>query len=174
MSRVFRSICIFLVFSSFSFAQQENTKPAPTPGSAADLAQRGDKLTREGKFDEALALYRQGLDKDANSYESHLGHVPAAKAALAKADNPDQARFYPYLTGYVAFYAGDYKTAIAELQKADQHDPLILALLGEAYEKSGDAARGKDYYRKVLEINFHNPTNAFARPLAKKKLGSGS
>jgi Flp pilus assembly protein TadD len=83
-------------------------------------------------------------------------------------------RFYPYLTGYVAFYTGDYKTAIADLQKADQHDPLILALLGEAYEKSGDAAQARDYYRKVLEINIHNPTSAFARPLARKKLESGS
>jgi tetratricopeptide (TPR) repeat protein len=98
------------------------------------------------------------------------GHIPAAKAALDKANNPDQARFYPYLTGYVAFYLGDYETAIADLQKADQRDPLNLALLAEAYEKSGNAAQAKTYYRKVLESNAHNPTNAFARPLAKKKL----
>jgi len=101
-------------------------------------------------------------------------HVAAAKAALDKANNPEQARFYPYLTGYVAFYTGDYKTAIAELQKADQHDPLILALLGEAWEKSGDATQARDYYRKVLEINAHNPANAFARPLARKKLAVGA
>jgi tetratricopeptide (TPR) repeat protein len=98
-------------------------------------------------------------------------HVAAAKAALDKANNPDQARFYPYLTGYVAFYTGDYKTAIEELQQADQRDPLNLVLLGEAYEKSGDATQARDYYQKVLAINIHNPTNAFARPLAKKKLG---
>ncbi len=94
--------------------------------------------------------------------------------ALDKANNPDQMRFYPYLTGYTAFYAGDYKMAISELQKADQHDPFILVLLGQAYEKSGDVSQARDYYRKVLEINFHNPTNAFARPLAKKKLEAGS
>lgn len=99
-------------------------------------------------------------------------HVAAAKAALDKANNPDQARFFPYLTGYVAFYAGDYKTAIADLQKADQHDPLILALLGESYEKSGDSAQARDCYRKVLASNAHNPTNAFARPLAKKKVSA--
>ena len=97
-------------------------------------------------------------------------HVVAAKAALDKANNPEQARFYPYLVGYVAFYAGDYKTAIANLQRADQSDPLILALLAQAYEKSGEQARAVDYYRKVLASNAHNPTNAFARPLAKKKL----
>ena len=97
-------------------------------------------------------------------------HIAAAKAALDKANNPDQARFFPYLTGCVAFYTGDYKTAIADLQKADQRDPLILLLIGESFEKSGDRSQAMDYYRKVLASNAHNPTNAFARPVAKKKL----
>jgi tetratricopeptide (TPR) repeat protein len=101
-------------------------------------------------------------------------HIAAAKAALDRANNPDQVRFFPYLTGYVAFYSGDYKTAIADLQKADQRDPLILALLGASYEKSGDRSQAMDYYRKVLASNVHNPTNAFARPVAKKKLAEGN
>jgi len=101
-------------------------------------------------------------------------HVMAAKVALDKANDPEQARFYPYLTGYVAFYTGDYKTAIVELQKADQRDPLILALLGEAYEKSGDGVQAKGYYHKVLEANVHNSTSAFGRPLAQKKLAGGA
>jgi tetratricopeptide (TPR) repeat protein len=312
-----RSLClrpILLVFllSVLSVAQQAApSNPAPAPGSSADLLQQAKKLSQVGKQDEALALYRQVLGKDPNSYDAHLGagmaldlkgdyaharedlakaielapadskaqalramafsyafesnagkaaefekqvfdarlakndwigvaeiynelariylesgdpdqadhwyklgydtagrktdlsdadknlwlfrwenaqariaarrgkadeaqqHVKAAKSALDKANNPDQARFYPYLTGYVAFYAGDYKTAIEELQKADQHDPLILALLGEACEKSGNAMLAKDFYRKVLEINTHNPTNAFARPRAKKALAGG-
>jgi tetratricopeptide (TPR) repeat protein len=98
--------------------------------------------------------------------------VIAAKSALDKANNPDQARFYPYLTGYVAFYGGDYRTAIADLERADQRDPFILSLLAQAYEKSGDQAKAMDYYRKVLSSNAHNPTNAFARPLARKKAAS--
>ena len=306
--------CLFvavILVSGVCVAQQPAVAP-PAPGSAADLVQRGVKLSHEGKQDDALALYEQALGKDPNSYQAQLEtgialdlkgeyakaqehltkaveiapadlkqqaqrtlafsyafqgdafkaadpemevfnarlakgdavgagetcnelariylelgdpdhaykwykmgydtvsrkadlseadknlwlfrwesaqarvaarrgnieeaqqHVRAAKPALDKANNPDQMRFYPYLTGYVAFYGGDYKTAITELQKADQHDPLILVLLGQAYEKSGDAAQAKDYYRKVLEINVHNPTNAFARPLAKKKLQTGS
>jgi tetratricopeptide (TPR) repeat protein len=113
---------------------------------------------------QARIAARQGKADEARQ------HVAAAKTALDKANNPDQARFFPYLTGYVAFYTGDYKTAVADLQKADQRDPLILLLLGESYEKSGDRSQAMDYYRKVLAINTHNPTNAFARPLAKKKL----
>jgi tetratricopeptide (TPR) repeat protein len=99
--------------------------------------------------------------------------VVVAKAALDKANNPGQAPFFPYLTGYVAFYGGDYKTAITELGKASQEDPFILMLLAQSYEKSGDAARAKEYYTKVMANNGHGPTNAFARPVARKKLAGG-
>jgi len=96
--------------------------------------------------------------------------VAAAKAALEKANNPDQAPFFPYLTGYVAFYGGDYKTAIAELGKANQEDPFILMLLAQSHEKAGHAASAKEYYGKVMANNSHGPTNAFARLVARKKL----
>lgn len=99
-------------------------------------------------------------------------HVAAAKAILDKGTNPDQARFYPYLTGYVAFYKKDYKDAIADLQKADQRDPFILSLLAQACEKTGENAQAMELYRKILTFNMHNPTNAFARPLARKKIGT--
>jgi tetratricopeptide (TPR) repeat protein len=101
-------------------------------------------------------------------------HVAEARAALDKAQNKDQEPYFPYLTGYVAFYGKDYKTAIAELQKANQQDPFILALLAQSYEKLGDRAKAQELYRQVLTFNNHNPTNAYARPLAKKKLGSGT
>jgi tetratricopeptide (TPR) repeat protein len=113
---------------------------------------------------QARIAARRGNKEDAQK------HVAAAKAALDKANNPDQAEYYPYLTGYVAFYGGDYKTAIAELSKANQEDPFVLALLAQAYEKSGDKTRAKEYYQKVMASNAHGPTNAFARPLARKKL----
>ena len=101
--------------------------------------------------------------------------IAAAKAILDKGKlPPNQAAFYPYLTGYVAFYAGAYKAAIEDLQKADQKDPFILALLAQANEKSGNKDEAMKLYRQILTINSHNPTNAFARPLAKKKLGMAS
>lgn len=98
-------------------------------------------------------------------------HVAAAKAAHDKGTNPEQAQFVPYLVGYVALYTGDHKTALAELQKGNQNDPFILSLIAQAHEKLGDKASATEYYRKVLASNAHNPTNAFARPLAKEKLG---
>src|SRR5512143_2363857 len=86
-------------------------------------------------------------------------HAAAAKAIIDKGTNPEQAPFVPYLEGYVAYYLGDYKAAIASLQKADQRDPFILVLLAQAYEKSGDKTQAVEYYRKVLASNNHSPTN---------------
>jgi Tfp pilus assembly protein PilF len=77
------------------------------------------------------------------------------------------------MTGYVAFYSGDYTTAITELQKASQDDPFILLLIAQSWEKTGDAMRAKEYYGKAMANNGHGPTNAFARPVARKKLAGG-
>lgn len=122
----------------------------------------------EFRWEHALARMaaRRGNNAEAEK------HVTAAKAAIDRGTNPDQMIFFPYLTGYVAFYAKDFKKAIAELDKADQKDPFILVLLAQAHEKSGDKAKAMEFYRKVMEVNSHNPTNAFARPLAKRKLGT--
>ncbi len=116
---------------------------------------------------QARVAARRGQRADATQ------HVAAAKAILDKGKIPDQARFFPYLTGYVALYTGDAKTAITDLQGADQKDPFILALIAQAYERSGDKAQAMMYYRKVLTLGNHNPPNAFARPLAQKKLAAG-
>ncbi len=98
-------------------------------------------------------------------------HVGAAKAILDKGTNPQQAPFFPYLAGYVAFYGGDFKTALAEFQKANPNDPFILVMIAQTYEKLGEQTQALEYYRKALASNAHNPPNAFARPLAKKKTG---
>ena len=98
-------------------------------------------------------------------------HVAAAKGVFDKGTITGQANFVPYLTGYVAFYLGDYKAALADLQKADQKDPFILALLAQTYEKLNDKVQAKEYWTKVLGFYSHTPTNAFARPLARKALG---
>jgi tetratricopeptide (TPR) repeat protein len=97
-------------------------------------------------------------------------HLTVMKGIVYKNDNPDQAHFYPYLVGYVALYTGDYGTAIQQLQQADQRDPFVLSLLGQAYEKSGDKAQAVVYYQKIMTSYLHNPSNAFARPLAKQRL----
>jgi Flp pilus assembly protein TadD len=96
-------------------------------------------------------------------------HVASAKALLDTGTNPEQAAFFPYLAGYVAFYAGDYKGALAQLQKANQNDPFILALMAQSHEKLGAQGPAQEIYRRILTFTSHNPTNAYARPLAAQK-----
>jgi len=97
-------------------------------------------------------------------------HVEAAKAILAKGTNPQQVPFLPYLTGYVALYTGDNKTALEELQKSNQNDPFIQCLIAETYEKLGDKAKAMEYWRKASVTTAHNPAGAYARRVTRKKL----
>jgi Flp pilus assembly protein TadD len=139
-----------------------------------EAAMKNPKLTDADKdlwafrWESALARIaaRQGNKAEAQQ------HTAAAKAIIDKGTNAEQAQFVPYLMGYVAFYGGDYPSAIADLQKANQKDPFILLLLAEAYEKSGDQKQAMAYYHQVLQIYSHNPTGAFSRPMARKKVGA--
>jgi tetratricopeptide (TPR) repeat protein len=128
---------------------------------------RKDRALWDFRWHHALARLaaRRGKKSDAKK------HVTEARAALDKAQDKNQEPYFPYLTGYVAFYSKNYKSAVTDLEKANQNDPFILALLAQAYEKLGDQAKAQELYRRVLTFNNHNPTNAYARPLAKKKLG---
>jgi tetratricopeptide (TPR) repeat protein len=94
----------------------------------------------------------------------------SAKALLDKGTNPDQQIQYTYLLGYDAFYLKDYPRAIQELQKADQEDPFILILLAQASEQTGQNQRAREYYQKAFASTSHAVNNAFARPLARRKL----
>jgi tetratricopeptide (TPR) repeat protein len=103
-------------------------------------------------------------------------HVAAAKAQLDGDPKmaEQQARFYPYLTGYVALYTGDTKTALEELQKAvamQGNDPFLQCLLGMTYEKLAEKEKAMECYRKASTTTAHNPPAAFARPFTRKKLG---
>ena len=105
-----------------------------------------------------------------------MKHVAAAKALYEKdpqmgsTSGQAQAMYLPYLTGYVAFYTGDYKTAAEDLQKANQ-DAFNMALLGQAYEKLGDKDKAMEYFRKAAASTAHNPPAAAGRLIARKKLG---
>lgn len=169
--------------------------------SAADVSNELARMLLEcGDLSDAIATYRSGHElalKQANLTDSAKDlwdfrwehaqarvaarrgnapearkHVSAAKAILDKGTNPDQQRFFPYLTGYVALYTGDYQTAVSDLQGADQRDPFILCLMAMAYERSSDPSQATPYYHKIMDSRQHNPGMAFARPLARRKLAS--
>jgi tetratricopeptide (TPR) repeat protein len=126
------------------------------------------------RLEHALARIaaRQGNKAEAQK------HVAAAKAQLDGDTKMagQQARFFPYLTGYVALYTGDSKMALDELQKAvamqgNAGDPFLQCLLGMTYEKLGEKEKAMECYTKASATTAHNPPAAFAKPFSRKKLG---
>lgn len=115
---------------------------------------------------QARIAARRGNHSDAEK------HVAAAEAILDKGTNPEQAQFLPYLKGYVAFYADDYKSALDEFLKANQNDPFIVCMTGQTYEKLGEKDQANESYRKAASAIIHNPPAAYAVPFSKKKLAS--
>ena len=107
---------------------------------------------------------RRGRQEEAGKY------VAAARAILDKGAIPEQQVYFPYLTGYVAFYAGDYANALAELRNAAQSDPFIQCLIAQSYEKLGDRTKALEYYRKAAGTTAHSVPAAFARPFARAML----
>src|SRR5205085_10769550 len=69
---MFRILCTLFLLAALAVAQQPASAKPAAPGSAADLVQQGQKLSHEGKQDEALALYSKALDKSPGLYDAHL------------------------------------------------------------------------------------------------------
>ena len=117
-------------------------------------ARKGDKAEAQRQ----VAAARKALDSD-----------PTMAA--------NQERFFPYLTGYVALYTNDLKTAESELTKAlsmqgNSNDPFMNTLMGMVHEKMGHADVAKEWYQKAYDLaTQHNPPSAFARPFTRAKLG---
>ena len=127
-------------------------------------AERRDLWNFRWDHARARIAARRGNLPDAVKY------VAAAKAILDKGTNPEQQAYLPYLSGYVAFYGGNYAGALAHLKDADQSDPFIECLTAQCYEKLGDETNARAWYRRAASSNAHSVTAAYARPFALRKL----
>jgi tetratricopeptide (TPR) repeat protein len=170
-------------------------------GGAADVASElGRVYLEHGDVDQAVLWYRTAHDTAARETgrpqwridlaDIRWAHAQARIAArrgkpddarrqelivkrlIDKGGNDDQRIQYEYLAGYVAFYRHDYAAAQQALEKADQKDPFILLLLASTHEALGHADEARDYYGRVLASTSHAINNAFARPIARSKLGA--
>lgn len=118
-------------------------------------ARRGDQAQARRQAAAARATLDQLQKDDAKLYQQQVG-------------------FFPYLEGYVAFYAGDYPTALADFQKDERHDPFIACMLGMTYEKLNQPAQARAAFEQASKTSAHNPPAAFAIPFARKKLAGRS
>ena len=109
-----------------------------------------------------------------------MRQVAAARRALDgdSAMAAQQERFFPYLTGYVALYLGNMPEAERDLTSAiglrgNQRDPFLKCLLAETYEREGKQDMAKAAYREAYDLaTAHNPPSAYARRVAREKLGA--
>jgi tetratricopeptide (TPR) repeat protein len=127
-------------------------------------AERADLWAFRWEHAQARLAARRGNADEAQK------HVAAAKVVLDKGTNPQQAPFFSYLVGYVAFYGVDYTGALAGFALANQNDAFIQCMMAETYEKLGDKDKAMEFYRKAAATTAHNPAGAYARRVAGKKI----
>jgi tetratricopeptide (TPR) repeat protein len=180
----------------YAVAQKNNDAAAMT----GDLVLKGNILLEMGKFDDARKAYDQALKTTADSGLSQrvkentarLNHYNLARVAIAKKDlatakaeaetfwkdaeaaqNANQLKQAHELAGRIALETKNYDEAVAELAQANQQNPDVLYLLGQAYRGKGDAANAKAQFTKAARFNSLPQLNyAFVRIKAEKALGS--
>ena len=124
---------------------------------AYDLADEGDKLLNEKRYDEALAKYRAAAarEPDQAPFPSSIGRVhlvrkeyPAAENSLRSAIRLDDEFFEPHLLlGALRYKKKEYRTAIPELSRSMDLLPTkqAAAMLSTSYEAIGDRENAKKY-----------------------------
>ena len=124
---------------------------------AYDVADQGDKLFKEKKYDEALAKYREAarMEPEQAPFYSSAGQVhmvrkntAAAEENLRKAISLDGEYFEPrLLLGAIRYQKKEYRAAIPDLEKSMDLLPTKEAatMLSNSYAAVGDKAKAKKY-----------------------------
>ena len=124
---------------------------------AYDLADEGDKLLKEERYDEALAKYRAAAAREPEQapFPSAIGRVhlirkeyPAAEDSLRRAVRLDDEFFEPHLLlGALRYQKKEYRTAIPELSRSMDLLPTkqAAAMLSKSYDAVGDRENAKKY-----------------------------
>lgn len=93
------------------------------------------------------------------------------KSSAQQTMNPNEIRKAHELTGYIYLLEENFPKAIYEFKQANQQNPIILYLIGTAYEDLGDSDKARQIYESVAHFNSLNDMNlAFIRKTALAKL----
>jgi|WetSurMetagenome_2_1015567.scaffolds.fasta_scaffold00119_1 tetratricopeptide (TPR) repeat protein len=139
---------------------------AMNPDAVADYKALGDLYTKQNKSSQALSMYKKYLDKNpkdvavarsvgeaafgAKNYEEAVKYLSLVTGEAAKPID------FIYMYGQASSYTKDYKKAIelferfrelnAKLKKKHEGAVTVMKLLGEAYDKTGNAAKALETY----------------------------
>jgi len=184
------------VEKQYALGQKTNDMPAM----AGDLQLKGNVLLEMGRYDDARKAYDDALkmtndsslSKEIKDNTALFHHYNLARVAIAKKDlataktetdtfrkgteaakNPNQTKQAHELAGRIALQEKNYDAAITELTAANQQNPDVLYLLGEAYGGKGDSAKAKESFTKAAKFNSLPQLNyAFIRSKAEKALAT--
>jgi tetratricopeptide (TPR) repeat protein len=163
---------------------------------AADLQAKGNILMAAQKYDDARKQFDRSLEiteastlsqeiKDNAKLQHHYNQAVVAIAKKDYASAKTHALTYKQgaeaskgafrikqgheLAGRIALAQKDYDKAIAELQQANDQDPLNLYRISLAYQGKGDSAQAHEFAKKAAEFNSLPQLNyAFVRTKAEK------
>ena len=152
-----RSLLIAISLVAFAFAAQ----------SSYDLMERANALYRDGKFKQAITLYRKaesrGADPVASSFNIansyyQSGMYPEAAASYRKAVDFSNGAFSPALFNMASVYfrLRQYPECVAAYHRALKLEPENVSgwlYLGEAYSKTGDAVGALRAIEKAYQFD---------------------
>ena len=148
---------VLLFLAALSFAAQ----------SSYDLMERANALYRDGKFKQAITLYRKaesrGADPVATSFNIansyyQLENLPEAAATYRKAIDFSNGAFSPALFNMASVYfrLKQYPECVAAYHRALKLEPENVSgwlYLGEAYSKTGDAVGALRAIEKAYQLD---------------------
>ena len=151
------SLLVALLFAIPAFAAQ----------SAYDLMERANALYRDGKFKQAITLYRKaesrGADPVATSFNIANSYyqqndLPNAAATYRKAVDFSNGAFSPALFNMASVYfrLKQYPECVAAYHRALKLEPENVSgwlYLGEAYGKTGDAVGALRAIEKAYQLD---------------------
>jgi tetratricopeptide (TPR) repeat protein len=124
----------------------------------------GQVLEQEGKFDEALVVYRQSwLLGDGSDTFPRIAHIllrnKDVSSAMAEYDaaihiGPNSSESLAW-RGIIEYLKGNYDAAVADLAESARLLPRAdtFYALGRALETKGDIAGAKKAYERVLQLD---------------------
>jgi tetratricopeptide (TPR) repeat protein len=111
---------------------------------------------------------------DKKDYAGAKKHAEEFQQGAASSNNPAREKQVHELAGRVALAEKDFNKAIAELEQANQQNPVNLYRLSLAYQGKGDRTKAQEFAKRAAEFNSLPQLNyALIRSKA-QKLGSAT